>query len=270
MFGVVASMGNRMVFNGFQNDVDKRWFDIDTFVVAHGRLFGVLTISTVGYVWLIARHGPETYSKPFLLIIVGVSMIMGIIALRQIAQQSQEIMRHRAQAHTDPLTGLMNRRALDLELSRRLAQRQRQGTPLCLMIIDVDKFKTFNDKFGHLLGDAILKKAAEALKKTARQMDIVARLGGDEFAVLLPGSNLEVASRGAERLRAAISECTVEHEGREHALTVSIGLAEAELDDDPVSLLKRADSALYSAKEAGRNCSYRYAGPEPAAPAPCK
>jgi diguanylate cyclase (GGDEF)-like protein len=137
------------------------------------------------------------------------------------------------------------------------------------MIIDVDKFKSFNDKFGHLLGDAILKKTTELLQSAARQMDVVARLGGDEFAVLLPGSNLEVASCGAERLRTAICESPLQHEGQEHQLTVSIGLAEAQADDDPASLIKRADSALYSAKEAGRNCSYRYAGPEPAVPTPC-
>ena len=100
-------------------------------------------------------------------------------------------------------------------------------------------------------------------------MDIVTRLGGDEFAVLLPGSNLEEASHAAERLRAAISKSRLRHEGHEHTLTVSIGLAEAQLDDDPASLLKRSDSALYAAKAAGRNCSFRHAGPEPAIPRAC-
>jgi diguanylate cyclase (GGDEF)-like protein len=266
MFGAVTSLGNRTVFHGFQYGADQRRVDIDTFVVTHGRLFGVLVIATVAYLWVIARNGPEMYSKPFLLIIVTCAVLMGIIALRQIVQQSWEITRHQAQALTDPLTSLINRRALDAELSRRLAQQRRQGTPFCLMIVDVDRFKSFNDRFGHVRGDVILKKTAEVLGATVREMDIVARLGGDEFAVLLPGSNLDVASRGAERLRSAVCDSPLKHEDQEHALTVSIGLAEAQPDDDPASLIKRADSALYSAKEAGRNCCYEYGGPEPAIP----
>ena len=269
-FAVVASYGNRTIFHGGQTRVDERWVDIDTFVLAHGRLFGLLVIATVGYLWWISRHGPEAYSRSFLLIIVAVAMMMGIVALRHIMRQSREIELHLAEAHADVLTGLANRRAFDMELSRRLAQRQRQGTPLCLLIIDIDNFKSFNDEFGHLAGDAILKELANVLEATARHMDFVARLGGDEFAVLLPGSNLDQASNGAERLRSAISDSPLQYEGHEHTLTVSIGLAEAQPDDDPASLLKRSDSALYAAKEAGRNCSFRQGGPEPAVPAPCK
>ena len=269
-FAAVASYGNRTVFHGSPTRVDKYYVDIDTFVLAHGRLFGLLVIATVGYLCLISRRGPEVYSRSFLLIIVAVAMMMGIVALRHIMRQSREIEFHLAEAHADVLTGLANRRAFDMELSRRLAQRQRQGTPLCLLIIDIDHFKSFNDEFGHPLGDAILKEVARVLEAAARHMDYVARLGGDEFAVLLPGSNLKEASLGAERLRSAISDNPLRHEGHEHAPTVSIGLAEAQLDDDPASLLKRSDSALYAAKDAGRNCSFRHGGPEPAVPAPCK
>ena len=270
VLAVMASYGNRSVFHGFRTRADKGWVDIDTFVIAHGRLFGLLVIAAVGYVWLILRHGPEVYSKSLLLTIVAITVMMGTFALRHIMRQSLEIQTHRAEAHADALTGLANRRAFDIELSRRLAQRQRQGTPLCLLIIDVDHFKTFNDEFGHLLGDVILQGVAKVLEATARQMDIVARLGGDEFAVLLPGSNLEAASHGAERIRSAIGDKPLQWEGQEHTLTVSIGLAEAQLDDDPASLLKRSDSALYAAKEAGRNCAFRQGNPEPAAPIPCK
>jgi len=204
------------------------------------------------------------------MIIVAVALMMGIFALRHIMRQSREIEFHLTQARADVLTGLANRRAFDTELSRRLAQRQRQGTPLCLLIIDIDNFKSFNDEFGHPLGDAVLREVANVLQATARHMDYVARLGGDEFAVLFPGGSLKEASLGAERLRSAISDSPLRYEGHEHTLTVSIGLAEAQLGDDPVSLLKRSDSALYAAKEAGRNCSFRHGGPEPAVPAPCK
>ena len=269
LLSAVASYGNRTVFHGGQTRVDQRRIDIDTFVFAHGRLFGLLVITTVGYVWLVLRHGPEAYSKPLLLTVVALALMMGILALRHIMWQSLEIKAYLAEAHVDALTGLANRRAFDKELSRRLAQRQRQGTPLCLAIIDIDHFKSFNDEFGHLLGDAILKEFATVLEATARRMDVAARLGGDEFAVVLPGINLEAASHVAERLRSAISDSPLRCEGHEHTLTISIGLAKAEVDDDPASLLRRADSALYAAKEAGRNCTFRQGGPEPAGSARC-
>jgi diguanylate cyclase (GGDEF)-like protein len=268
-FATVASYGDRNVFQGVQTSVDRRFLDIDTYLIAHGRLFGVVVVATVGGLWMISRHGPEVYSKSFLLIVVTIAMLMGFGALCHIMRQSRRIEVHLAEAHTDPLTGLANRRTFDTELSRRIAQRQRQGTPLCLMIMDIDKFKHFNDQFGHALGDTILKEVSRTLQATARHMDIVARLGGDEFAVLLPDSTLEEASHGAERMRSAIGSSPIRYEGREYTLTVSIGLADAQVDDDAASLLKRADSALYAAKEAGRNCSYRYGGPEPAAPTPC-
>jgi len=266
----VASYVNRSVFHGVPTRTDKCWIDIDTFAIAHGRLFGLSVIATVGYVWLILRHGPAAYSKSLLLTVVAIALMMGILALRHIMRQSREIEAHLAEAHADVLTGLANRRAFDKELSRRLAQRERLGTSFCVLIIDIDHFKSFNDEFGHLLGDVVLKEVAKVLEATARQMDIVARLGGDEFAVLLPGSNLEAASRGAERILSAIGDKPLQWEGHEHTLTVSIGLAEAQLDDDPASLIKRSDSALYAAKEAGRNCAFRQGNPEPAHPIRCE
>ena len=269
-FAAVSSYGNRSLLHGGQTSVDRRQFDIDTFVLMHGRLFGLLVILTVGYVWLISRHGPQAYSKSLLLTVVAVALMMGILALRHMMRLSRQIEFHLAEAHTDSLTGLANRRSFDLELARRLAQRQHQGTPLCLLIIDIDHFKLLNDTFGHQLGDVMLAEIARVLEAKARHMDIVARLGGDEFAVLLPDSNLEAASHGAERIRSAIGDKPLRWEGHEHTLTVSIGLAEAQLDDDPATLLKRSDSALYAAKEAGRNCCFRQGGPEPAIPAPCK
>jgi diguanylate cyclase (GGDEF)-like protein len=269
-FAAVASYGNRTILRGGHTSVDKNWVDIDTFVLGHGRLFGLLVIAMAGYLWLISHHGPKAYSRSFLLIIVAVALSMGIVALRHIMRQSREIELHLAEARADVLTGLANRRAFDVELSRRLAQRQRQGTPLSLLIIDVDNFKSFNDEFGHPLGDAVLKRLASVLQARARHMDIVARLGGDEFAVLIPGSDLEEASLAAERLRSAIADSPLRCDGQEHTLTVSIGLAEARPDDDLASLVKRSDSALYAAKEAGRNCSFRQGDPEPAVPAPCK
>lgn len=260
-FAAVATLGNRIIHPGRQTNVD-RWIGIDRYVLEHGRMFGSLTIATVVFIWFVSSYGPEAYPKSFLMSVLCVALLMGILALCHILRQDQEIESHLAEAHTDALTDLPNRRAFDIELSRRLAQRQRQGTPLCLQIIDIDNFKSFNDACGHVQGDAILKKVASALMATARQMDIVARLGGDEFAVLLPGSDLQEASCAAERFRIAISASPLCYDGHEHGVTISSGVAEAQLDDDNASLLKRADSALYAAKEAGRNCSFRHGGPE--------
>lgn len=97
-------------------------------------------------------------------------------------------------------------------------------------------------------------------------MDTVARLGGDEFVVLLPECRLDAATETAERCRSAIAESPLRHEGREHSATVSIGVCEAQNDDDSISLIKRADSALYAAKDAGRNCCFRHGAPERATP----
>jgi len=264
-FSVVCSYGGRRLYLGGATRV-HRWIDIDQSVMDNARLFGVFIIASEGLIWFIATHGPEFYSKSFLLVSFCVAMLAGIVALGHVLRQKREIESRLAEAHSDALTGVANRRSFDLELSRRLAQRQRQGIPLCLMIIDIDKFKSFNDNFGHLQGDAILKEVAGILVAAARHMDIVARLGGDEFAVLLPGSSLDEASLAAERFRTAINDSQLHTDLGGQSPTISSGVAEALSDDDVTSLIKRADSALYAAKEAGRNCCFRHGGPVLAAP----
>lgn len=267
-FAAVAAYGSRVVYTGAQTRLD-RWVDIDQYVIEHARIFGILVIGTEAFIWYLSGNGPEVYSKSILLVIVGISLSMGIVALAQMLRQKQLIDSNLAEARTDPLTGLANRRAFDSELSRRLTQRQRQGKSSGLVILDIDNFKTFNDQFGHLMGDTILTKIAGALVETVGSAGMVARLGGDELAVLLPGFDLAQTSEMAEHLRLAVYHRPIHFEDQEHRLTVSLGLAEAQVDDDETSLMKRADSALYAAKQAGRNCSYRHGGPEPAVPTPC-
>ncbi|MDA1053982.1 MAG: GGDEF domain-containing protein [Planctomycetota bacterium] len=267
-FAIVAWYGARTIHDSGQTRAD-RWFDIDHFVISHARPFGGIVLASEALIWFISLHGPEAYSKSFLLFVVTIVVVLGVVALVHITRQKSEIETNLAEARTDALTGLANRRAFDEELSRRLSQRQRQGTALCLQIIDIDCYKSFNDSHGHLLGDTVLKEIAFRLSETARHMDIVARIGGDEFAVLLPGCSLQDASIAAERMRSAIADTPLRHEGQDHWLTISSGLAEAEFDDDVRSLVRRADSALYAAKDAGRNCSFRQAGPEPAVAATC-
>jgi diguanylate cyclase (GGDEF)-like protein len=139
-----------------------------------------------------------------------------------------------------------------------------------LLIIDIDEFSSFNNEYGHLLGDAVLKEVAGVLGSTVSHEGTTARLGGDEFVVILPNSTLDQASATAEQIRAAINESDLKHDGQAHSLTVCLGVAEAQVDDDANSLIKRADSALYAAKEAGRNRSYRHGSPEPAIVTPCE
>lgn len=230
------------------------------------RYFELLTLLLLFLLLLLTSYGPEAFSKPFLVLVVGVSLGTGIVALIELRKQKQQLDIRMQEAHTDPLTNLANRRSFDIELTRRIAQRQRQGTPLCLLILDVDHFKSFNDKYGHHVGDSVLRQVAQTLVQIVGPEGTVARLGGDEFAVCLPGHVIADATPIAERLRTAVCGHVHLIERFEIALTISIGLAEALSDDDEASLMKRADSALYAAKEGGRNRSYRHGSPEPAMP----
>jgi diguanylate cyclase (GGDEF)-like protein len=122
---------------------------------------------------------------------------------------------------------------------------------LCLMMIDVDNFKAFNDRYGHIAGDRVLVAVADALREFLRPTDLVARFGGDEFAVLLPDLKLNQARQTAERIRQQIA--ALSPPSLSTAMTVSIGIADRTERDDVATLVQRADAAMYDAKEAGRN-----------------
>jgi len=176
-------------------------------------------------------------------------------------------------ARTDGLTGLMNRRALDEELRRSLAELARRGRTAALLLLDVDHFKRFNDTHGHVAGDEALKYVADSLRSHARESDIVARFGGEEFAVIFAATTASAVRQRAEEVRAAIGQGRVLIEGQEVRITASAGLAQMEPSDDIGDWLKRADAALYSAKDDGRNCAFWQGptglariGPPPARP----
>jgi diguanylate cyclase (GGDEF)-like protein len=160
-----------------------------------------------------------------------------------------------AQAHTDELTGVLNRRALEVEAEREISRSRRSGEPLAVMMCDLDNFKTANDVLGHQYGDALLQAAAQTLRDTLRREDLIARMGGDEFVVLLPGAGPERAMEVAERLRGEIERLRVVEQGKSMALQASFGIAmlDSVLRDDWELLLERADSALYAAKRVGGN-----------------
>ena len=159
-------------------------------------------------------------------------------------------------SRTDSLTGLMNRRALDEELRRSLTECERRGRPAALLMLDVDHFKRFNDTHGHVAGDEALKYVADVLRAQSRETDIVARFGGEEFAVIFAATTAAAVRRRAEEIRASIGQGRVVVEGQEVRITASAGLAETEAHEEIPQWLKRADAALYSAKEGGRNCSF--------------
>ena len=158
-------------------------------------------------------------------------------------------------ARTDGLTGLDNRREFDIELAEHLARAKRFGGKVGLLMIDIDHFKAFNDRFGHQGGDLALRAIAVALVATLRDVDRPFRYGGEEFAVILPASDPEGARLTAERLRGRIAERVIGlAEGRKGNVTVSIGVAVyPDTDGGPESLVAAADAALYRAKEEGRD-----------------
>ncbi len=174
--------------------------------------------------------------------------------------QARQIESHAAEARTDALTGLANRRAFDGEMARRFAEFQRHGRNLSVMMIDADHFKRLNDAHGHQAGDAVLSGLARVLRNVAREMDVVSRYGGEEFAVVLPGTAVADAGSAAERLRGAIAATVFPFRGAELRVTVSIGVAGLLPKEDTARLIQRADAALYAAKQGGRNCVYRHDG----------
>ncbi|HTJ01271.1 MAG TPA: GGDEF domain-containing protein [Methylovirgula sp.] len=153
-------------------------------------------------------------------------------------------------SYTDPLTGIPNRRRLDEVLSLFLAT---PGSAGALLLVDVDMFKAFNDRYGHLAGDACLRQIAQCLTSRLRRLDLLVRFGGEEFAVLLPEAMIDEASQTAERLRKAVQNLRFAVEGRPVNVTISVGIAERKGLNTAESLIGAADAALYAAKHAGRN-----------------
>ena len=157
-------------------------------------------------------------------------------------------------ATVDALTGLNNRRWLDGRLDRIIDRHRRDGASLSIIMLDVDHFKRFNDDYGHLAGDEVLAAVGRTLLSSLRPTDLAVRYGGEEFLVILPGTDLEGADRAAQRLRAVVlSMKVVSSDGSPlPRVTVSLGVA-ALAEQGALSLIKRADDALYRAKRAGRN-----------------
>lgn len=174
-------------------------------------------------------------------------------ANRQLVEQIQRVgelnMKLEELATTDPLTGLRNRRAFDSHMAQELAIVQRRGSPLSLLMLDIDHFKRVNDALGHDGGDRVLQAIAGHLKDCARTVDVVARVGGEEFAVILPSTDEAGAHEVGERMRQAVENGPWD----QMPVTISVGVATLVDGEDAERIYGRADAALYAAKQAGRN-----------------
>ncbi len=176
--------------------------------------------------------------------------------LRERNKELQELLEKvEVMAVTDPLTGLYNRRRFYEALKKEFAAAKRYHHPLTCLMLDIDYFKRINDEYGHAMGDEVLKEIGKILSSSLREVDIPARYGGEEFVILFPHTPKDKAIVVAERIMDKIRKTRFKHGGKEVSLTVSIGIASTEniedgSDDD---LVRYADSALYIAKEKGRN-----------------
>jgi len=184
--------------------------------------------------------------------------VCAFVTLLVLAVTGLAISRYQARmeelATTDKLTGLLNRQALDLLLHQAMTRSQRAGSPLSVILADVDNFKAVNDQHGHLAGDEVLRRVAQNLREHLRESDTVCRWGGEEFLIIVQDCDASAALLLAEKLRTATADDLTLAELAAGLVTVSLGVAELRPQESVDTLLGRADAAMYAAKEAGRNC----------------
>ncbi len=192
---------------------------------------------------------------------------LGVLSLHDVANFEKETLRIMAALASkslknavlekvtvsEPMTGLYNQNYFKKRLADELNLSQKYGLDLSLMIFDIDFFKRFNDSYGHLAGDFVIKEIARLLKDAFRFSDVKSRYGGEEFAVIMPQTHISDAHQGAERLRESIAETMFNHEGRVLKVTISAGVAGSSIKMDALKLIKNADEALYKSKQLGRN-----------------
>ncbi|GAB4237539.1 MAG: GGDEF domain-containing protein [Methyloligellaceae bacterium] len=176
---------------------------------------------------------------------------------RQIEELHQNLETIRAESLTDQLTSLSNRKRFDQILEMEMTEAEGSQEPLCLLMMDIDHFKHFNDTYGHQTGDQVLRLVAHTLKTNVKGRDSAARYGGEEFAVILPKTNLRSAIAVAESIRKSIKAKELIKKSTGQSLgyiTMSIGVAAYRIGESAAELISRADKCLYAAKRAGRDC----------------
>ena len=206
-------------------------------LMVEGVLFGEVTFSRSG------RFSPDEAA-----VLGGVLMDLAY-PLRNALMYREAL----AAATRDPLTGAGNRAGLDAALPREVELARRHGTPLSVIMADVDRFKSVNDRFGHPAGDAVLEGFAARIRSCIRSSDLLFRIGGEEFAILASNTPLDGAALLAERIRGGVAERPFDTSAGRVAVTASFGVACHRRDESGAGLLARADGALYAAKAGGRN-----------------
>ncbi len=205
------------------------------------------TTGPEGLVILLAGHLLLYFGLAVILFFFSQLLAKVVMHLQNDADRLAEL------AHTDPLTGLANRRHLIEQLEREFARARRYHRPLSLIYLDLDGFKAINDRHGHMVGDQVLQGAARSMRAVLRSTDLLARIGGDEFAVLLPETNLDGAHNVALKLRRALAAYSSQLDPLIPPLTFCAGTSQLRPGDAAVDdILQRADSAMYLAKDGGK------------------
>ncbi len=179
--------------------------------------------------------------------VCGIVIVIFLNKLNSLRESEKKI---RDMAFTDELTGLPNRRSLLDLLDFELKRARRFYTPLSIALLDLDDFKQINDRYGHLIGDEVLKEMARVLRSCLRSTDIVGRFGGEEFMIIMPATSFKTAVKVMERVREAVEHTFFEPVG---SVSISIGVTELREEDSAQDLITRADENLYKAKREGKN-----------------
>lgn len=177
-------------------------------------------------------------------------------ATQQVTEMRYNLERAHKESQIDPLTEIGNRKFFDREMARAISEATENQVPLTLLMIDIDHFKKFNDTHGHLVGDQVLRLVARTLVENLKGRDVIARYGGEEFVILLPQTRVGDAEKVANHLRASLGTKQIKRRSTNESLgvvTISVGATEYQTGEDTDNFIGRADSALYKAKQTGRN-----------------
>lgn len=252
LLGVLTGLSAFEFWRGRDEPLVSRW----PVIVLFGML-AMLFVSRIVFIELLpfpfgAQPLQPSWVGAFNLLVFFHILVLTVLMVALSKERLELVQRMRAQ--TDPLTGALNRRAFMTRGSRLLKRHQHDKAPLCLMFLDLDHFKSLNDRFGHSGGDDVLMTFVSVVHENIRPSDFLFRFGGEEFCCLLPNTTTEQAHRVAERIRHHFEMSTVQVAGVTIKATVSVGIASTETFGYELDvLIRRADMAVYAAKRAGRN-----------------
>ena len=247
--GLVARSGKPIIVQDAGRDSRARRIGIKSEGIHSFAAVPIMSKEQVRGVMIVGSHATHQFSQSATRLLDTITMQIGMaVDNAQLYERALHL------AFTDNLTGLYNRRYLLDQLDRDFARANRNGSPLSLVMMDLDGLKVINDRFGHNEGDVVLKKLGRILKQNTRASDIAARWGGDEFVLLAPDTDSMGAYIIGERIRSQVEHCRLKLVGEEISISVSVGIASYPLHSSGVTeLIKRADEAMYNAKGLGKN-----------------